>query len=158
MNKQSPATANVDATDEAGPRLNEKGPWKESDFMSQTRRARIQTERERQRKSLVRWMLAALLMPFVLGGSIWRDHHLNQQVSNSAPAGELLDLRPGTQSTGIKPVIVVLQTSTSFFSLTDPLSLAPGVALVREERKSGRQYICDTARIQCAEIARSTWF
>lgn len=104
-------------------------------------------------KSLNRWLLVGLCMPFLLGGSIWRDHHRNQQVLSSTAAGDLLDLRPVSQPKGFKPVVLVLKTSTGFVSLTDPLSLASGVALVHEERQSGRSFICDEQRTQCAEIA-----
>jgi hypothetical protein len=105
-------------------------------------------------KSLNRWLFVGLCMPFLLGGSIWRDHHRNQQVLSSTAAGDLLDLRPVSQPRGFKPVVLVLKTSTGFVSLTDTLSLASGVALVREERQSGRSFICDEQRTQCAEIAQ----
>ena len=105
-------------------------------------------------KSLNRWLFVGLCMPFLLGGSIWRDHHRNQQVLSSTAAGDLQDLRSVTQPRGFKPVVLVLKTSTGFVSLTDTLSLASGVALVREERQSGRSFICDVQRTQCAEIAQ----
>ena len=116
----------------------------------------IEREMDLRRKSLGRWALAALFMTFLLGGSIWRDRHRNQQVASSAPAGQLLDLRPVQRPKGFWPVVLVLQTSTGFLSLLDPLNLAPGTLLVREERQSGRQYVCDEQRTQCAEIARSS--
>lgn len=105
-------------------------------------------------KSLNRWLFVGLCMPFLLGGSIWRDHHRNQQVLSSTAAGDLQDLRPVTQPRGFKPVVLVLKTSTGFVSLTDPLSLPIGVTLVLEERQSGRSFICDVQRTQCAEIAQ----
>lgn len=116
----------------------------------------VEREMELRRKSLGRWALAALFVTLLLGGSIWRDQHLNQQVASSSPAGQLLDLRPVQEPKGFWPVVLVVQTSAGFFSLHDPLNLAPGTALVREERQSGRQYVCDEQRTQCAEIARSS--
>ena len=116
----------------------------------------IEREMERRRKSLGRWALALLFVTLLLIGSIWRDRHRNQQVTSSAPAGQLLDLRPVQEPKGFWPVVLVVQTGTGFFSLLDPLNLAPGTALVREERQSGRQYLCDEQRTQCAEIARSS--
>jgi hypothetical protein len=92
-------------------------------------------------------------MPFLLGGSIWRDHHRNQQVLSSTAAGDLMNLRPVSQPKGFKPVVLVLKTSTGFLTLYDPLNHALKTALVREVRESGRQYVCDTRRPQCAEIA-----
>ena len=116
----------------------------------------IEREMERRRKSLGRWALALLFVTLLLAGSIWRDRHRNQQVASSAPAGQLLDLRPVQETKGFWPVVLVVQTGTGFFSLLDPLNLATGTALVREERHSGRQYLCDEQRTQCAEIARSS--
>ena len=116
----------------------------------------IEREMEHRRKSLGRWALALLFVTLLLAGSIWRDRHRNQQVGNSAPAGQLLDLRPVQEPKGFRPVVLVVQTGTGFFSLLDPLNLAAGSALVREERQSGRQYLCDEQRTQCAEIARSS--
>ncbi len=116
----------------------------------------IEREMERRRKSLGRWALVLLFVTFLLAGSIWRDRHRNQQVVASSPAGQLLDLRPVQEPKGFWPVVLVVQTGTGFFSLLDPLNLAPGTALVREERQSGRQYVCEEQRTQCAEIARSS--
>jgi hypothetical protein len=108
-----------------------------------------------QSRSLKRSALAALFMTLLLGGSIWRDRHLNRQVASSSPAGQLMDLRPVQKPKGFTPVVLVLQTSTGFFSLKDPLNLAPGAELVREESTSGRLYLCDLQRTQCAEIAQA---
>ena len=116
----------------------------------------IEREMERRRKSLGRWALVLLFVTFLLAGSIWRDRHRNQQVVASSPAGQLLDLRPVREPKGFWPVVLVVQTGTGFFSLLEPLNLAPGTSLVREERQSGRQYLCDEQRTQCAEIARSS--
>ena len=41
---------------------------------------------------------------------------------------------PSALPTGFKPVMLVLKAGTSLVSLTDPLSVASGVVLVREER------------------------
>ena len=109
-----------------------------------------------QSRSLKRSALAALFMTLLLGGSIWRDRHLNQQVASSSPAGQLLDLCPVQQPKGFWPVVLVVQTSTGFFSLKDPLNLAVGAELMREEREGGRQYLCDRQHSQCAEIAPSS--
>lgn len=116
----------------------------------------IEREMERRRKSLGRWALVLLFVTLLLAGSIWRDRHRNQQVASSAPAGQLLDLRPVQEPKGFWPVVLVVQTGTGFFSLLEPLNLATGTALVREVRQSGRQYLCDEQRTQCAEIARSS--
>ncbi len=116
----------------------------------------IEREMELRSKSLGRWALALLFVTLLLAGSIWRDRHRNQQVASSAPAGQLLDLHPVQEPKGFWPVVLVVQSSTGFISLLDPLNLATGTALVREERQSGRQYLCDEQRTQCAEIARSS--
>lgn len=116
----------------------------------------IEREMERRRKSLGRWALALLFVTLLLAGSIWRDRHRNQQVAANSPAGQLLDLRPVQEPKGFWPVVLVVQTGTGFFSLLDPLNLAIGTALVREERQSGRRYVCDAQRTQCAEIARAS--
>ena len=116
----------------------------------------IEREMELRSKSLGRWALALLFVTLLLAGSIWRDRHRNQQVASSEPAGHLLDLRPVQEPKGFWPVVLVVQTGTGFLSLLDPLNLAPGTALVREERQSGRRYVCDAQRTQCAEIARSS--
>ncbi len=114
----------------------------------------IQRRMAEQSRSLKRSALAALFMTLLLVGSIWRDHHLNKQVDSSEPAGQLLDLRAVQEPKGFKPVVLVVQTSTGFFSLKDPLNLSIGAELMREEREGGRQYLCDLLRTQCAEIAQ----
>ncbi len=123
---------------------------------SQRKLEGIEREMQRIRKSLGRWAWVALFMTLLLGGSIWRDRHLNRQVASSSPAGQLLDLRPVQEPKGFKPVVLVAHTSTGFQSLLEPLNLAMGTTLVRERRQSGRQYVCDEQRTQCAEIARSS--
>lgn len=114
----------------------------------------IEREMELRSKSLGRWALALLFVTLLLIGSIWRDRHRNQQVTSSAPAGQLLDLRPVQEPKGFWPVVLVVQTGTGFFSLLEPLNLATGTSLVREERQSGRQYVCNEQRTQCAEVAK----
>lgn len=116
----------------------------------------IEREMELRSKSLGRWALALLFVTLLLAGSIWRDRHRNQQVASSASAGQLLDMRPVQEPKGFWPVVLVVQTGTGFFSLLEPLNLGTGTAMVREERQSGRQYVCDQQRTQCAEIARSS--
>lgn len=111
-----------------------------------------------QSRSLKRWGIVALLMPFLFVGALWLDHQRLRQVVASAPAGQLLDLRPVQQPKGFRPVVLVVQSSTGFFSVRGPLSLATGAELVREERKNGRQYLCDLQRIQCSEIAKPDGF
>lgn len=74
---------------------------------------------------------------------------------SKTPAARLLDLRPVEHPTGFQQVALMLQSSAGFFSLHGPLNLAPGAELVREERTSGRAYICDALRTQCAEIAQA---
>ncbi len=108
-----------------------------------------------QCRSLKRWGLVALAMPFLFAGVLWLDHQRLQQVVASTPAGQLLDLRPVEHPTGFQSVVLVVQTSTGLFSLKDPLNLAIGAELMREERKGGRQYLCDRQRTHCAEIARA---
>lgn len=107
-----------------------------------------------QSRSLKRWGIVALLMPFLFVGALWLDQQRLRQVVASAPAGHLLDLRPVQQPKGFRPVVLVAQSSTGFFSLRDPMNLAPGAELVRQDRKSGRQYLCDRRCTQCAEIAQ----
>lgn len=114
----------------------------------------IQRQMADQSRSLKRLGIVALLMPFLFVGALWLEQQRLRQVVASAPAGHLLDLRPVQQPKGFWPVVLVLQSSTGFFSLLDPLNLAPGAVLVREERKSGRHYLCDRQRTQCAEIAQ----
>ena len=114
----------------------------------------IEREMELRSKSLGRWALALLFVTLLLAGSIWRDRHRNQQVASSAPAGQLLDLRPVQEPKGFWPVVLLVQTGTGFFSLLEPLNLATGTALMQEKRQSGRQYLCDEQRTQCAEIAK----
>lgn len=108
-----------------------------------------------QARSLKRWGLVALAMPFLFAGVLWLDHQRLQQVVATTPVGQLLDVRQVQKPKGFTPVVLVLQTSTGFFSLKDPLNLAIGAELMREERKGGRLYLCDRQRTQCAEIAQA---
>jgi hypothetical protein len=149
MNTHTQNPETVDRPEEADPVLQRI----ENDY--QRAMVPIRRRMAEQSRSLKRSALAALFMTLLLGGSIWRDRHLNQQVDSSASGGQLLDLRPVQKPKGFTPVVLVLQTSTGFFSLKDPLNLAPGAELVREERTSGRLYLCDRQRTQCAEIAQA---
>lgn len=116
-----------------------------------------QKERDRQQGevaiNLTRWFMVILSMPFLWFGVYQWEKNRHEQVISSKPIGELLDLQPVTNARGLRPAILLLKTSTGFVSLRDPLNLASGVALVREERKSGRSYVCDVPRTQCAWIA-----
>lgn len=117
------------------------------------RMAQIDRKLAENTTSLLRWLFFWLCTGLLLAGLVWWRHLHNQQVIDRTPIGELQDLRPVAQSTGLKPVVLVLQTSSGFLSLHGPLNLAPRAALEREVRKSGRQYVCDSQRTQCAEIA-----
>lgn len=149
MNTPTRNPETVDRPEEADPVLQRI----EDDY--QRAMVPIRLRMAEQSRSLKRSALAALFMTLLLGGSIWRDRHHSQQVASSSSAGQLLDLRPVQQPKGFWPVALVVQTSTGFFLLKDPLNLAPGAALVREERTSGRLYLCDLQRTQCAEIAQA---
>lgn len=149
MNTPTRNPETVDRPEEADPVLQRI----EDDY--QRAMVPIRRRMAEQSRSLKRAALAALFMTLLLGGSIWRDRHLNQQVASTSPAGQLLDLRPVQQPKGFWPVVLVVQTSTGFFSLKDPLNLSIGAELMREEREGGRQYLCDRQRTQCAEIAQA---
>lgn len=149
MNTPTRNPETVDRPEEADPVLQRI----EDDY--QRAMVPIRRRMAEQSRSLKRAALAALFMTLLLGGSIWRDRHLNQQVASTSPAGQLLDLRPVQQPKGFWPVVLVVQTSTGFFSLKDPLNLSIGAELMREEREGGRQYLCDRQRTQCAEIAKA---
>ncbi|MDP3474434.1 hypothetical protein [Hydrogenophaga sp.] len=121
----------------------------------QRRMAQIDRKLAENSTSIVRWLFAWLCTGLALVGLLGWQHHRNQQVVESTPIGELQDLRPVAQPTGFNPVVLVLQTSSGFLSLHEPMNLANGEALVREMRASGRSYVCDAQRTQCAEIART---
>lgn len=110
----------------------------------------------RSTRSVHRVGLVACLMTVLLAGTILWEQRSDRQVVRSSSAGELQDLRPLANPKGFKPVVLVLRSAEGFISLHEPLNLAPGAALVREERASGREYICDVGRTQCAEIARGS--
>lgn len=148
MNNHIRATELADCPEDEDPVLQRI----ENDY--QRAMKRIQRRMAEQSRSLKRWGIVALLMPFLFAGALWLDQQRLRQVAVSAPAGHLLDLRPVQQPKGFRPVVLVVQSSTGFFSLREPLNLASGTELVREERKSGRQYLCDRPRNQCAEIAQ----
>lgn len=121
----------------------------------QRRMAQIDRKLAESSTSLVRWLFAGLCTGVALVGLLGWKHHRNQQVVESTPIGEVEDLRPVARPIGFKPLVLVLQTTTGFLSLHDPLNLANGESLVREMRASGRSYVCDAQRTQCAEIATS---
>lgn len=156
MNTTSPSAGRTPRPNHPDPKGAETDPVLQA-IEDEDRRSRAlnQQQTAKHLTSLKRWGLAAMCMPFLLAGSLWRDHLRNQQVVSSVPAGELQDLRPVARPTGFKPVVLVLKTSAGFLSLHDPLNLPPGAALVREERQSGRHYVCDVPRTQCAEIAQA---
>lgn len=156
MNTTTPSAGRTPRPNHPDPKGAEKDPVLQA-IEDEDRRSMLlnQQQTAKHLTSLKRWGLAAMCMPFLLAGSLWRDHHRNQQVVSRTPAGELQDLRPVARPTGFKPVVLVLKTSAGFLSLHDPLNLAPGAALVREERQSGRHYVCDVQRAQCAEIAQA---
>lgn len=105
-------------------------------------------------RSLQRWALAGLAMPVLLIAVHAWEQHRNAQVLSCTPVGALQDLRPVHSPRGFKPVVLVLQTSTGFVALHDPLNLPVGAALVQERRASGRAYVCDARRTQCAQVAQ----
>lgn len=148
MNNHIRATEPADCPEEEDPVLQRI----EKDY--QRAMEPIQRRMADQSRSLKRWGIVALLMPFLFVGALWLDQQRLRQVAASAPAGHLLDLRPVQQPKGFRPVVLVVQSCIGFFSLSEPLNLAPGTELVREERKSGRHYLCDRPRNQCAEIAQ----
>lgn len=146
MNTPTQNSETVDRPEESDPVLQRI----ENDY--QRAMVPIRLRMAEQARSLKRWGLVALAMPFLFAGVFWLDHQRLQQVVATTPAGQLLDLRPAEHPKDFQPVVLVLQTSTGFFSLKDPLNLAIGAELVREVRKGGRQYLCDRQRTQCAEI------
>lgn len=106
-------------------------------------------------RSLKRWFLIALGMPF-LGIAVYKwEQHRNAQVVSRSPIGTLLDLRPVHSPRVFKPVVLLLKTSTGFVALYDPLNLPVGAALLQERRANGRAYVCDTRRTQCAQVAQA---
>jgi len=110
----------------------------------------------RSTRSVQRVGLVACLMTVLLAGTILWEQRSDRLVVRSSPAGDLHDLRSVVNPNGFKPVVLVLRSAEGFISLHEPLNLAPGAALVREERASGREYICDVGRTQCAEIAKGS--
>lgn len=126
-------------------------PWRAVD---RAKRAAQQAHQQALMRSLKRWSLVALATPFLgMAVYLWEQHRNNQVVSRTQ-MGTLLDLRPIHSPRGFMPMVLVLKASTGFVSLYDPLNLPVGVALVRETRASGRDYVCDTQRTQCAQVAK----
>lgn len=106
-------------------------------------------------RSLKRLFLIALCMPF-LGLAVYKwEQHRNAQVVSRSPIGTLLDLRPVHSPRGFKPVVLLLETSSGFFALHDPLNLSVGATLLQELRANGRAYVCDIRRTQCAQVAQA---
>jgi hypothetical protein len=106
-------------------------------------------------RSLKRWFLIALGMP-LLGFAVYKwEQHRNAQVVSRSSIGTLQDLRSVHSPRGIKPVVLVLKTSTGFVALYDPLNLPVGAPLVQERRASGRTYVCDALRTQCAQVVQA---
>lgn len=105
-------------------------------------------------RSLARWSLIALATPFLgLAVYLWEQHRNNQVISRT-PMGVLLDLRPVESPQGFRPMVLLLNSSAGFVSLHDPLNLPVGTPLVKEARASGRWYVCDVPRTQCAWVAQ----
>lgn len=125
-------------------------PWRSAD---RARHAALQARLTANTRSLQRWALAGLAMPVLLIAVYAWEQDRNAQVLSSTPAGTLQDLRPVHSPRGFKPVVLVLQTSIGFLALHDPLNLPLGVALVQERRASGRVYVCNAQRTQCAQVA-----
>lgn len=153
MNTPNPKSENP-ITKPADLRPVEPAPGKKE---SDEREAADQKQRDSQQVevkiNLGRWLLLVSSMPVLwLGVHQWEKHR-HEQVVNSKPIGELLDLQPVANAKGMRPAILLLKTSTGYLALRDPLNMAPGEALVREERKSGRSYVCDVQRTRCAWIA-----
>lgn len=113
----------------------------------------IRRRMAQQYRSLKRWGMVALLMPLLLAVSLWFDHQRRQQVVATTPVGQLLNMQMAQKSHGASHVALLVQTHTGFYSLHEPLNLTIGAELMREERKSGRMYLCDVQRAQCAPIA-----
>lgn len=127
-------------------------PWRAAERAQHTA---LQTRLAANTRSLTRWFLAGLAMPVLLVTVYGWEQYRNAQVVSSSPIGTLQDLRPVQQPAGFKPVVLVLKTSTDFVALHDPLNLPLGAQLMQERRASGRTYVCDAQRTQCAQVARS---
>lgn len=127
-------------------------PWR---AVERAKRAAQQARQRALLRSLKRWALIALTMPF-LGMAVYRwEQHRNDQVISRMPLGVLLDLRPIQRPQGFRGVVLLLNSSASFVSLNDPLNLPVGTPLVIEARASGRWYVCDVPRTQCARVAQA---
>lgn len=127
-------------------------PWRAAE---RARQASQEAQMDALMRSLKRWFLVALCMP-LLGLAVYTwEQHRNAQVVSRSPIGTLQDLRPVQSPRGFKPVVLVLKTSTGFVALYDPLNLPVGAPLVQERRASGRTYVCDAGRTQCAQVAQA---
>ncbi len=127
-------------------------PWR---AVERAHRAAQQARLAANTRSLKRWALAGLAMPVLLAAVYGWEWHRNTQVVSRSPIGTLQDLRPVQSPRGFKPVVLVLKTSTGFVALHDPLNLPVGAPLVQERRASGRTYVCDARRTQCAQVAQA---
>lgn len=127
-------------------------PWRAAE---RAHRAAQQARLAADTRSLKRWALAGLAMPFLLAAVYGWERHRNAQVVSRGPIGTLQDLRPVQSPRGFKPVVLVLKTSTGFVAVHDPLNLPVGTPLVQERRASGRIYVCDAPRTQCAQVAQA---
>lgn len=126
-------------------------PWR---AVERAKQAAQQAHQQALMRSLKRLSLIALAMPFLgLAVYLWEQHRNNQVISRT-PMGVLLDLRPVQRPQGFRPVVLLLNSSAGFVSLHDPLNLPVGTPLVKEARASGRWYVCDVPRTQCAWVAQ----
>lgn len=125
-------------------------PWRAAD---RARHAALQARLVANTRSLLRWSLAGLAMPVLVIAVYAWEQHRNAHVLSSTSVGTLLDLRPVHSPRGFNPVVLVLQTDVGFVSLNGSLNLPVGAALVQERRASGRAYVCDAQRTQCAQVA-----
>lgn len=126
-------------------------PWR---AVERAQRATQQAHQQDLLQSLKCWSLIALAMPLLgMAVYLWEQHRNNQVISRT-PMGGLLDLRPVHRPQGFRPVVLLLNTSAGFVSLYDPLNLPLGTPLVKEARASGRWYVCDVPRTQCAWVAQ----
>lgn len=127
-------------------------PWRAAERAHRTaQQARLAANT----RSIQRWALAGLAMPVILAAVYGWEQHRNAQVVSRSPIGTLQDLRPAHSPRGFKPVVLVVKTSTGSVALHEPLDLPVGAPLVLERRASGRSYVCDARRTQCAQVAQA---
>jgi hypothetical protein len=127
-------------------------PWRAAERAHRTaQQARLAANT----RSIQGWALAGLAMPVLLAAVYGWERHRNAQVVSRSPIGTLQDLRPVHSPRGFKPVVLVVKTSTGSVALHDPLNLPVGAPLVLERRASGRSYVCDARRTQCAQVGQA---